>query len=220
MRIIRPLLRPRQVWAQYGFPIVSKEASEKVHKIRYNPNSKTSQMLMGSGYFSLNKKWRYLTTEPYEVSHMCCAKLKKEPFHRFDKESGRHPIMGIMACESKMRMGQYIRNGGCNVFGDKPASRPLSIWLENDIVAYIEQTKLPIADIYHKGATRTGCMGCGFGATFADDNRFRLLYDIYPKCYEMVMNYTNNGVTFREALRKALAVNRLLLPDEQPPSLF
>ena len=36
----------------------------------------------------------------------------------------------------------------------------------------------------------------------------------------MVMNYTNNGVTFREALRKVLAVNSLYLPDEEPPNLF
>ncbi len=36
----------------------------------------------------------------------------------------------------------------------------------------------------------------------------------------MVMNYTNNGVTFSEALRKMLAVNKLYLPDEQPRDLF
>ena len=34
------------------------------------------------------------------------------------------------------------------------------------------------------------------------------------------MSYTNNGITFREALRKELAVNGLYLPDEQPPTLF
>lgn len=34
------------------------------------------------------------------------------------------------------------------------------------------------------------------------------------------MNYTNNGVTFREALRKVLSVNGLYLPDEQPQTLF
>ncbi len=34
------------------------------------------------------------------------------------------------------------------------------------------------------------------------------------------MNYTNNGVTFREALRKALAANGRYLPDEEPENLF
>lgn len=34
------------------------------------------------------------------------------------------------------------------------------------------------------------------------------------------MNYTNNGVTYREAMRKVLAVNGLFLPDEKPKTLF
>lgn len=37
---------------------------------------------------------------------------------------------------------------------------------------------------------------------------------MYPKMYNMFMNYTNNGVTYREAARKVLAVNGLVLPDE------
>ena len=220
IRIIRPKMTPREVWERYGFPLVGKESAEKVHKVRINPNTKTAIMLMGDTYYSLGAKWKYLVDEPYETSHMCCNKLKKEPFHAFEKENGRRPILGVMASESKMRAGRYVRNGGCNVFGERPASNPLSIWLEQDIWAYIDRFNLPIADIYHKGAMRTGCMGCGFGAQFADDNRFLILRREYPKCYDMVMNYTNNGVTFREALRKVLAVNKLYLPDEQPPTLF
>ena len=67
---------------------------------------------------------------------------------------------------------------------------------------------------------RTGCMFCGYGCQFADDNRLRLVHSMYPKMYDMFMGYTNNGVTYREALRKVLAVNKLYLPDEQPPTLF
>lgn len=63
-------------------------------------------------------------------------------------------------------------------------------------------------------------MGCGFGAQRKGDGRFSILLREYPKCYDMVMNYTNNGVTFREALRKALAVNGLYLPDEGPKTYF
>lgn len=218
--IIRPKMTPREVWAKYGFPLVGKETALKVHKVRHNPNTQTAIMLMGDTYFSLSKKWKFLINEHYETSQMCCDKLKKEPFHRFEKESGRRPILGLMASESQMRAGRYVRNGGCNVFGERPTSNPLSIWLEEDIWTYIDRFNLPIAEIYRKGAQRTGCMGCGFGAQFAADNRFRILRREYPKCYDMVMNYTNNGVTFREALRKILAVNKLYLPDEQPRDLF
>lgn len=220
IQIIRPKMTPREVWEKYGFPLIGKESAEKVHKVRTNPTTKTSIMLMGNTYFSLSAKWKYLVNEPYETSSNCCNKLKKEPFHHFEKEMGVSPIIGVMAAESEMRTGKYIRNGGCNVFGKRPASQPLSIWLENDIWEYVDRYKLSIAEIYRKGAHRTGCMGCGFGAQFAGDPRFRVLLREYPKCYDMVMNYTNNGVTFREAIRKVLAVNRLYLPDEEPRNLF
>lgn len=62
-------------------------------------------------------------------------------------------------------------------------------------------------------------MFCGYGCQFKDDNRLKLVFDNYPKFYNMFMNYTNNGVTYREALRKVLAVNGLYLPDEKPTEL-
>lgn len=220
LQIIRPKITPRQVWAKYGFPLVGKETADKIHKIRYNPNSKTASIYLGEGYFCLSKKWRYLITEPYEVSPACCDKLKKAPFHEFDRLTGRRPITGVMAAESKMRAGQWVRSGGCNVFGERAASRPLSIWTEADVWEYIARHHLQISEIYKKGAKRTGCMGCGFGAQFGDDERFEILLREHPKCYKMVMEYQNNGVTFREALRKALAVNGRYLPDEEPRNLF
>ena len=218
--IIRPQFTPRQIWAKYGFPLIGKETADRVHKVRINPHSKTAGIYMGNGKFRLALKWRYLLTEPYETSAMCCNKLKKEPFHRFERETGRRPIVGTMAAESKLREIQYLRQGGCNVFGESPASKPLSIWTEADIWEYIRAQNLPIAEIYHKGAARTGCMGCGFGSQFADDTRFDTLLREHPKCYDMIMGYANNGVSFREAMRKALQVNGRFLPDEEPANLF
>lgn len=221
LEIIRPKFTPRQVWSQYGFPLVGKEISYYIHQVQNNPTNKIAQLRMSRNtHFGISEKWKWLVNEPYDVHNACCDKLKKEPFHRFEKESGRRPIIGVMASESKMRKNRYIRNGGCNIFDEKPTSQPLSIWLEQDIWDYIRLFNLPIAEIYHKGARRTGCMGCGYGAHFPGDERFRLLLQEHPKCYEMVMNYTNNGVTFREALRKVLAVNGRYLPDEEPKNLF
>jgi 3'-phosphoadenosine 5'-phosphosulfate sulfotransferase (PAPS reductase)/FAD synthetase len=222
IKIIRPKITPREVWEKYGFPLVSKQVSQRVHAVRLNPYTACSVKYMGDGFFSINKRWRYLVSEPYETSDQCCDKLKKEPFHRFEKESGRSPILGIMACESVQRERLYINRGGCNVFRSnaKSDSQPMAIWLENDVWNYIRRFKLPIAEIYNKGLDRTGCFGCGFGSYRTEDERFKILLREYPKCYDMVMNYTNNGVTFREALRKALAVNGIYLPDEQPPTLF
>lgn len=125
-----------------------------------------------------------------------------------------------MASESIHRQMKYLQAGGCNQFGDTTISKPLSIWLEEDIWAYIRDRGLKISDIYHKGAKRTGCMFCGYGCQFKDDNRLQLCYELYPKMYNHFMNYTNNGVTYREAMRKVLAVNGLFLPDEKPKTLF
>lgn len=92
---------------------------------------------------------------------------------------------------------------------------PLSIWTEDDIWEFIRTKNIRIADDYSKGCLRTGCVACGLGAQFDDDTRLEFLYKNYPKYYNMVMNFTNNGVTYREALREMLAVNGLRLPDEQ-----
>lgn len=222
IQIIRPKMTPREVWKTYGFPLVSKQVSERVHNVRYNPNSKRAAKCVGNGFFSIPQKWRFLNTETFETSDMCCDKLKKEPMHKFEKETGRSPIIGVMASESLQRERKYLYDGGCNVFSGcgRNYSFPLAIWTENDIWECIKRFNIPIAEIYTKGLDRTGCMGCGFGASRKGDIRFHILRKTYPKCYDMVMNYTNNGVTFREALRKVLAVNKLYLPDEQPPTLF
>lgn len=222
IQIIRPKMTPREVWAKYGFPLVSKEKSQTIHEARINPNSPTSVKRLNKERFAFPNKWRFLLAEDFNTCHKCCTILKKNPFKHFEAINGCSPILGVMASESELREKDYIRHGGCNQFSQNGRSKsmPLSIWTDSDIWTYIDRFNLPIADIYHKGAQRTGCMGCGFGAQFADDTRFRVLLANYPKCYDMVMNYTNNGVTFREALRKVLAVNKLYLPDEQPPTLF
>ena len=98
-----------------------------------------------------------------------------------------------------MREKDYIRQGQCNAFNEddplKSKSLPLSIWTDDDIWQFIRERNIEIADIYYKGAKRTGCVACGFGCQFADDTRLELLYKLYPKLYDHIMNFTNNGVT-------------------------
>lgn len=217
--IIRPKMRVADVWDKYGFPLVSKETAELVHAIRVNPNSVKSKRALGlceqNIMFVLNKKWRYLIRENYETSNKCCDILKKRPSHEFSKQSGLFPIIGIMASESLLREKTYIRRNGCNVWGDNANSHPLSIWTDEDIWQFIREHNIKIADIYNKGAQRTGCVACGFGCQFKNDSRLQLLYNTYPKYYNLIMNFKNNGVTYRTALRKILAMSDLLLPDER-----
>lgn len=218
--IIYPEYKPKRIIEDYGFPLISKDTSYKLWYIHNRPDSQTAQVGLGNknrGYM-VPLKYRYLINEPYDCSNKCCMLLKKEPFKKYTKETGRMPIIGTMASESHIRAVQYIKRGRCNVFGvhkaDISVSTPLAIWMEGDIKAYIKKRKLKICDLYNKGFERTGCMFCGFGVQFADDPRLAKLYELHPKWYAHCMNYTNNGVTYREALRKLLAVNGLKLPDE------
>lgn len=224
IEIIYPKLKPRDVFEKYGFPLVSKEQSQSIYEIRHTKSQSVINRRFGleKKYKDkpsvISNKWQFLIKENFSTSHKCCECLKKKPFHDYERKNNVSPILGIMADESIMREKMYIRQGGCNVFSEtgKTKSLPLSIWLENDIWAYIKERNLKIADIYHKGAKRTGCMFCGYGCQFKDDNRLQMVYDMYPKWYDKFMNYTNNGITYREALRKVLAVNGLYLPDEKP----
>lgn len=221
IEIIYPKLKPREVFDKYGFPLISKEQSQSIYEVRHAKSQSVINRRLGLEEKYKNKpsvisdKWIFLTKTIFDTSHKCCEYLKKSPFKKYEKKNDVHPIMGVMASESLMREKMYIRQGGCNSFkGGRIKSLPLSIWLEDDIWAYIKKRNLKIADIYYKGAKRTGCMFCGYGCQFKDDNRLKLCYKLYPKWYNYFMNYTNNGVTYREALREVLAVNGLELPDE------
>lgn len=113
---IRPKMTPRDVWAKYGFPLVGKETAECIHAIRTNPDSIKSKKALGDtdpdSMFVLSRKWKYLLVTKYETSNLCCRVLKKEPSHRFARESGLAPIVGTMASESLLREKTYIRRGG------------------------------------------------------------------------------------------------------------
>lgn len=226
--IIYPKLKPQEVFEKAGFPLVSKEQSSFVRELSATKSEKQKRRRLvcdnyGRKFGVLSEKWRYLLKEPYKVSDKCCHILKKKPFKDYEKLHNVSPVLGIMASESLLREKQYIRDGYCNIFKDgvkRTKSMPLSIWTEQDIWDYIKMRNLPIADIYNKGASRTGCMFCGYGCQFKDDNRLQMVYDLYPKWYDRFMSYTNNGVTYREALRKVLKVNSLKLPDEKETGLF
>lgn len=115
---------------------------------------------------------------PLMISDLCCTLNKKRPSKQFTKKSGKHPIIATLATESYLRMQQYLKRG-CNAFEGEIKSTPIGFWSKNDILWYIAQKELSIADCYKAkiivrpllnykicrlcGATQTGCLYCGFG---------------------------------------------------------
>lgn len=207
--------KPSEIWSKYGFPLVSKEQAKKLWYMKNDPESKTAKIGYSENSMrNVSQCWRFIVNETFDCNNKCCDILKKNPSHDYQKRTGLYPIIGTMASESLIRKEQYLMRGGCNSFdGKKIFSTPLSIWNDDDVWAYINDRNLKIADIYSKGVRRTGCVCCGFGAHL-EQGRFDALYRLYPKIYSNTMEYTNNGITFREAIRKVLAVNGLFLPDE------
>lgn len=201
---IRPKISFKQVIEKYGYPMVSKDQANFIYDIRTTKSEKLkNRRLYGDeqGRFKLSKKWRYLVDAPFNISHKCCQVMKKDPIKKYEKEFGKHPFIGTMAEESNIRKQSYLRNG-CNAFESKrPISNPLGFWTEQDILKYIKNNNLKIADIYGDiietkegtlettGYKRTGCVFCGFGVhREAEPNRYQKLELIHPDLHRYCMD--------------------------------
>ena len=161
-------------------------------------------------------RWAWLLDAPFRISNQCCNNMKKEPLHRYQKETGRNPFIGTMAEESRLRKSNWLKTG-CNAYeGKNPSSKPLSTWTEQDILQYIKKYNLEIADAYGEvrvqakdeiegqmtiqellsdyreckletsKAKRTGCIFCMFGIG-QDRERFKRLAEDEPKLCDYVM---------------------------------
>ena len=158
--IIRPQMRFDEVLKTYGYPVVSKEVSDTVYGARHGGGSgkwKSTclQKLRGE---RLDKdgnksrynceKWGFLLDAPFEISDKCCDVMKKTPTKKYSKETGRKPILGTMAEESRLRYQKWLQHG-CNAFETKePKSQPMSFWTEQDVLHYIKEFNVPYASVY------------------------------------------------------------------------
>lgn len=176
------------------------------------------------------ERYQFFLDAPFEISHMCCHVMKKEPLDRYARKTKRVPITAQMASESRLRTQVWLRNG-CNAFdAKKKISNPMAFWTEQDVLLYIYQNHIPICSVYGDvvkdneidgqldfedlglfdlgrptlkttGCERTGCMLCGFGCHMEKGkSRFERLKETHPGMYKMLDIVKNNGVTFREAI--------------------
>lgn len=158
--ILRPEMRFDQVIKTYGYPVISKEVSKYVKEARNalqkgNYEYYALQKLQGrlknhDGSKSMYncEKWEFMIDAPYKISNQCCDVMKKRPAKKYSKETGRKPIIATMACESRLRYEQWIKNG-CNAFESKtPTSTPMAFWTEQDIYHYIKKFNIPICSVY------------------------------------------------------------------------
>ena len=207
---LKPKLTFKQVLDKCGYPVVSKEQAQWIHRIREGGRNKNEfervmlgKMQNGSDtIYRLSSHWKYLLDAPFKVGAGCCMEMKKKPLAEYHKISGRVPIIGTMAEESALRTSSWIKSG-CNAFDNKKAvSMPISFWTEQDIWEYIKTRKIPYSEIYDMGYKRTGCIFCAFGAHLEKEpNRFQLLQKTHPKLWRYCMkDKDKGGLGMREVL--------------------
>lgn len=218
---IKPKMNFKSVIQKYGYPLISKEVSQKIYEARRTPcgacaarfeENNTHTLKYGNRYSMV--KWKWLKDSNIPISHMCCTIMKKEPAKRYEKETGRKPIVGTMAYESNLRKTVWKKNG-CNAFNSKrPISQPLSFWTEQDVLLYLKKYNILYAPVYGEilrnssgklyttKCDRTGCVFCGFGCHFEKEpNRFQRLKKTHPKLWEYCMKpVEDGGLGMREVL--------------------
>ena len=214
VRILKPELTFKQVIEQKGYPIISKSVANTVRLARKNIEEgkdtlrvrQIKGLEVGSKF---NKgKWEFLLDAPFKISDECCNEMKKKPFKKYEKETGKVPFIGTLAAESQQREAVYLKTG-CNSFNsNKPKSTPLGFWTEQDILQYIFENNLTICSVYGDiveesdmlgnksyratGEQRTGCMFCMFGCHLEKEpNRFQRMKYTHPKQYKYCMEKLN-----------------------------
>lgn len=203
-----PTISFTEVITRYGFPLISKEVSQKISELKHT-QSKTLRYgrLDGDakGNGKLPDKWRYVAEQAFDVTHKCCKILKKDPLEKWAKAHRLKPIIALMADESKLR--QQLALYGDNDKKIYPLLR--TGWCEADIWAYAEFYGIRFAECYYdrivdgvlvEALERSGCEYCGFGNTLEKKDRFERSMIVSPKRYEKIMSIQNNGVTFKEAI--------------------
>lgn len=204
---LRPEKAFHKVIKENGYPIISKAQSKFISEVK-NPsenNKRTVELrLTGLNRHSVKcpsmmiaKKWLYLLEEDIKISDKCCMFLKKKPIAKYQKETNAAPIIGTMACESRLRTISYLRTG-CNVLNTKyqySKSQPISFWTDADIWQYINTNNLTYSEIYDKGECRTGCMYCMFGVHLekGQENRFQRMKKTHPKHYKYCIDILGLG---------------------------
>jgi len=235
VEVVRPKITFKEVCETYGFPIASKEVSQKAFELKHtNGVALRYKRLYGDSKKNgrLPQKWHYLAEQRFDVTAKCCNKLKKEPLEQYTKQTGRLPIVGIMEGESRLR--QQLK-----VYG-KPSDKKcypflFSGFTEEDVWLYADIHGIRFAECYYDrivdgklvaARDRTGCEFCGFGNTLEDKDRFERSRAVSPKRYEKFMAIENNGVTFREALdiakqqSKVSAIGIFGVDTAKPPVVF
>lgn len=151
---VRPAMRFDEVIRKYGYPAISKDVSNCIYWARRGSPSRLARvrgtLTKKDGLPSMFncKKWEFMMDAPFDIGSDCCKVMKKQPSAKYERETGRKPILGLLAEESIKRRDAWMKTG-CNAFDKKrPQSQPMAFWTEQDVLHYIKKFNIPYCSVY------------------------------------------------------------------------
>lgn len=197
----------KQTLRDWGYPLISKEVAMAISRYTRTKHDWVKNRRL-NGYMGRNgkiikdgtipKKYQHLIYAPFELSEKCCINTKEAPLTQFEKKTGKKPITGELASESKNRQNNYLKHGCIMHKSNRDKCTPLGFWTSQDIMECIYKYKIKIPSIYGEvikledgsykfsGEQRTGCETCGFGIMF-DKDRFERLRERKPALFNDTM---------------------------------
>lgn len=218
VKIIKPEKSMKQIVDDDGWCFPSKDVAEAIDAYRrglkwgYNKLHGLDKNGNPSIYRERYVKWLRLADEfDGKISHKCCLDMKERPVEKYERISGKKPMVALLADESARRKEAYLRTG-CNSFdSDRPISKPMGFWTENDVLEYIYTNKIEIAEPYGivipengqitmfcdnckfktTGESRTGCMFCPVACHLDNFAKIERVKKYNKSIYDYIMEELN-----------------------------
>lgn len=168
--VLKPSVAIKPMLEKYGYPFKSKEFANIYKVYQLSGKGKSVRKYLGEEtskrqMFCPNQLKSMFERElTFKISSQCCNKLKKEPIHKWEKETNK--LIGITGMR-KEEGGQRMSIKGCAIVDEKgnlkrfhPLLAVDDKW-ENE---FIEKNNINICDLYKEpyNFKRTGCKGCPF----------------------------------------------------------
>lgn len=192
--VLLPAMKPMEIKEKYGIPCFSKIQDEYISRYQRGSRAKsTLDFIEGnnSTKFKLNKTAKELLKQNklHKISNKCCKVLKKDTAHKFQKESGLKPILGVREDEGALRKSKYK-----SCFTKNGTFTPIHDLSDELLEKIINKYNIEVPEVYNH-ISRTGCMGCPYGSfkhrtekelALINENQKKFVCEYFKESYEVL----------------------------------
>lgn len=191
IKIILPRYSVKTCFSEYGYPFKSKYHAHLLNLYQRNPNAESALKYVHRGdhsQWACPDKLIYQFSPDFKlkVSDKCCYKLKKEPFTKYSKETGRTiGITGMRRAEKGLRNDLpclSFRREKLHLFSPlAPCNNEFEFW-------FIKEFNVILSPLYYEpfNFQRTGCIGCPFAVHVKE--QLEIMKEKIPQDYKRAIN--------------------------------